>query len=162
MNNLEQTSETLRKLRLYGMARANTTLLETPNHTLSAHDLVRHLVDTEWSDRHGRAIDRLIRGAKFRCTASLSELYYFDGRGSELDLVQQLASGVYLLKALNILISGGTDTGKSYFATALRHEACRSGRKVLYSNTARLTTQLKQANTEGRKIKELEQIEQAD
>ena len=143
------------------MAHANTTLLETPNDTLSAHDLLRHLVDTEWSNRRGRAIDRLIRGAKFRYTASLSELYYFDGRGIELDLVQQLASGVYLRKAQNILISGATGTGKSYFATALGHEACRSGRKVLYSNTARLTTQLKQAKKEGRIIKELERIEQA-
>jgi len=162
MNNLEQTSEILRKLRLYGMARAYTTLLETPNDSLSAHDLIRHLVDTEWGDRRGRAVDRLIRSAKFRYTASLSELYYFDGRGLDLDLVQQLASGVYLQKGQNILISGATGTGKSYFATALGHEACRSGRKVLYSNTARLTTRLKQSKAEGRLIKELERIEQAD
>ncbi len=95
-------------------------------------------------------------------TASLSELYYFDGRGLDLDIVQQLASGVYLQKGQNILISGATGTGKSYFATALGHEACRSGRKVLYSNTARLTTRLKQSKAEGPIIKELERIEQAD
>lgn len=162
MTSIEQTAETLRKLRLYGMARAYTALIESPNDALGAHELINYLVDTEWSERKGRSVERLIRFAKFRYTASLSELYYFTGRGLDPDVVQQLASGVYLQKAQNVLISGPTGTGKSYLATALGHQACHIGRKVLYSNTARLTTRLKQAKTDGKIIKDLERIAQAD
>ena len=48
MNRIEQTAETLRKLRLYGMARAYTAQIESPNDSLGAHELINHPLETEW------------------------------------------------------------------------------------------------------------------
>ena len=47
-------------------------------------------------------------------------------------------------------------------ATALGRAACELGKRVRYANTARLTTELKQAKTEVSLIKELKKLEKTD
>jgi DNA replication protein DnaC len=69
---------------------------------------------------------------------------------------------MYLTQAQNVLITGPTGTGKSFMATALGRAACELGKRVRYANTARLTTELKQAKTEGSLIKELKKLEKTD
>jgi len=71
---IENTKETLRKLRLYGMLRAYDELLEQPQSRFNAHELMEYLAETEWIDRYNRAITRLTRMAQFRYEASLSQL----------------------------------------------------------------------------------------
>ena len=159
---IDKTKETLHKLRLYGMLRAYNELIENPKESMTSHELMGYLADTEWVERHNRAIARQIRTAGFRYQASLSALESPQERGVDMNMIQQLSTGVYLEKHQNILITGPTGTGKSFLATAIGRSACELNRRVLYYNTARLTTELKQAQAEDLLLKMLKKIAKAD
>ena len=144
------------------MLRAYNELIETPRESMTSHELMGYLADTEWVERHNRAIARQVRAAGFRYEASLSAIETPDERGIDMNLIQQLSTGIYLDKHQNILVTGPTGTGKSFLATALGRAACELNRKVLYYNTARLTTELKQAQAEDLLLKMLKKIAKAD
>ena len=66
---------------------------------------------------------------------------------------------LYLDRAENILISGATGSGKSFFACALGHQACVMGYKTLYLNLNRFTEKLTMAKLNGMFVKLLNQLE---
>lgn len=156
---IEETKDKMRQLRTYGMLKAYDQVLADPSLALTTDELVAHLVDWEWNDRRNRAITRLVKMAGFRYSAEMEELDYHPSRKLDRDIIQRLATGNYLGQCQNILISGPTGTGKSFLATALGRQACQLGYRVMYSNTARLFTWLKQIKSEGKIIKELQRIE---
>ncbi|MCB9064686.1 MAG: hypothetical protein H6551_06005 [Chitinophagales bacterium] len=43
--------------------------------------MVAMLIDSEWDDRHNRAIERNLKGARFRYKASIEQLDYSTERG---------------------------------------------------------------------------------
>ena len=159
---IEKTKQTLQNLRLYGMLRAYNELIENPRASMTSHELMNYLADTEWMERHNRAIARQVRFAGFRYQASLSAIEEPEKRGIDMGIIQQLATGLYLDKHQNVLINGPTGTGKSFLATALGRAACDLNRRVLYYNTARLTTILKQAQVEDSLLKLLKKIAKVD
>jgi DNA replication protein DnaC len=57
---------------------------------------------------------------------------------------------------------GSTGTGKSFLASAIGHQACTLGFKVLYTNATRLFAQLKMSKADGSAIKEMARIERQD
>ncbi|MCK4465859.1 MAG: ATP-binding protein [Bacteroidales bacterium] len=52
--------------------------------------------------------------------------------------------------------------GKSFIASALGHQACQHGFKVLYSNCSKLFDKLKITKADGSYIKEINKIEKLD
>lgn len=161
MNN--QTLEKLRQMRLYGMHDAFKTSLEgNLKEQMTQDQLVFHLVLSEWDNRRNQAIERAIRYAQFRYTASLEELNYTFERGLDRNQVERLAALDFVRDHRDLIIIGPTGTGKSYLATALGNKACQDGFRVLYHNTARLISQLKIAKAKGNIINELKRIERAD
>lgn len=86
---IENNKQTLQKLRLYGMLRAYNELIETPRESMTSHELMGYLADTEWVERHNRAIARQVRAAGFRYEASLSAIETPDERGIDMNLIQQ-------------------------------------------------------------------------
>jgi DNA replication protein DnaC len=70
-------------------------------------------------------------------------------RGLERRLVLELSQCNWIDKALNILVSGATGTGKSYLACALGVAACRSGYSVRYLHTSRFLHTLTHARQDG-------------
>lgn len=55
--------------------------------------------------------------------------------------ITELATGTYLEKGESVLITGAIGRGKSFLASALGHQACSQGNKVLYYNTQKLLMQ---------------------
>ncbi len=55
----------------------------------------------------------------------------------------------FIKKRENIFITGSTGIGKSYIASALGHQACIEGYKVLYANATKLFAKLKMARADG-------------
>ena len=63
----KETLEKIKKLHLWGMARAYETSLENEKLlTLSADELIGMLVEAEWDDRQNRNLERRLRNARFR------------------------------------------------------------------------------------------------
>src|SRR5215469_11657712 len=128
MNN--ETLEKMRRMKLYGMHRVFKTSLDTPGQELLTTDeMVAQLIESEWEDRHNRAIERGVKNARFRYRANIEQLDYNPNRGIDRNQLHRLAEGEYIRKSENLLITGSTGTGKSYLASALGQQACQQGYK---------------------------------
>jgi DNA replication protein DnaC len=150
-------------MNLLGMYYAFKANMETPrNEPYTADEMTALLVDSEWDDRHNRAIERSLRNARFRYKATVEQIDYAAGRGIDKNQIHRLAEGAFITKCENVLITGPTGTGKSFLASALGHQACQTGFKVLYTNTTRLLAQIKMSKADGSAIKELHRIERQD
>ena len=154
------TLEKMRKMKLFGMHRAFKTSIEsgkTENYT--SDEMISNLIESEWDDRHNRSIERQLKNARFRYKASMEELNYQIDRNIDKNQIMRFAECSFITKNENILITGSTGIGKSYIASAIGHQACGLGFKVLYYNTAKLIGKLKIAKADGTYQKEIAKIE---
>jgi DNA replication protein DnaC len=155
--------EKMRKMRLLGMHRAFKTSIENgKTEKLTADEMTTFLIDSEWDDRHNRSIERGMRNARFRYKSTIEQIDYTGDRGIDKNQIHRFADGSFITKKENILITGPTGTGKSFLASAIGHQCCLLGYKILYTNATRLFAQLKMAKADGSAIKEMARIEKQD
>jgi DNA replication protein DnaC len=84
----------------------------------------------------------------------------FEGeRNIDKNQLMRFADCLFISKNENILITGSTGIGKSFIATAIGHQACSLGYKVVYHSTPKLLSKLKIAKADGSYIKEIAKIE---
>lgn len=107
------------------------------------------LVDMECTRRLDNRTKRRFKLAEFPMKATIEDLDLSPERGLERRLILELTQCHWVDKALNILISGATGTGKSYLACALGVAACRLGYSVRYLHTARFLHTLNMARKDG-------------
>lgn len=138
------------------------SLESTIKEQMTQDQFLFHLVNCEWDNRNGRAVQRAIKYANFRYRACLEEVDYTLERGIDKNQVERLASMEFIRSHRDLFITGPTVTGKSYLATALGYRACSEGFKVLYASTARLISSLKIAKAKGLILGELKRIERCD
>ena len=154
------TLDKLRKLKFFGMFHAFKSSLETgKTNDYTADELLAHLVDIEWEYRQNRRIDRQLLYARFRYKASVEEIHYHADRSIDRNQVMRLADCTFIDRNENLLITGSTGIGKSYVASALGHQACILGYRVLYASTPKLFAKLKMPKADGSYIKEIGKIE---
>ncbi len=156
----EVALDRMRKMSLFGMHRAFKTSLEsgkTENYT--PDEMVSFLINSEWDDRKNRSIERQVKNAKFRYKASVEEIQFDNERNIDKNQVMRFADCSFITKNENILITGSTGIGKSYIGTAIGHQACCLGYKVIYHSTPKLISKLKIAKADGSYIKEIAKIE---
>lgn len=159
----QPTLNTLRSLRLTGMAEAFAQQLEQPElHRLSFDERLALLVDRELTYRNNRRLQRLLHSAHFRQQASLEGIDFQPKRGLDRSLIASLSSCDWILKHHNLLITGATGTGKSWIACAFGQAACRQGLAVKYERTHRLLDQLRIARGDGSYHKRLSQLARLD
>ena len=154
------TLDKLRKLKFFGMFHAFKTCLETGRTAAyTADELLAHLVESEWDDRQNRRIDRAIFYARFRYKASVESIHYHADRSIDRNQLMRLAECSFVDRFENLLITGSTGIGKSYVASAIGHQACILGYRVLYASTPKLFARLKMAKADGSYIKEIAKVE---
>lgn len=162
MNN-NQTIEKLRQMRLSAMA--DLHLQHVKNNQLNditPDEYLALLADHEFEDRQNKKINRLLHQAGFRQKASIAEISYTEARNLDKNMFQRLATLDFIVKKENIILTGASGVGKSYLAQALGHQACLLGKKVYYTNTARLLAKLKLSKVDGTYIKELKKLLKVD
>ena len=156
----ETTLEKMRKMKFFGMFRAFKTSLESGKlEDYTADEMIASLVDSEWEDRQNRTLERQVKNARFRYKAAIEELHYHTSRNIDRNQIMRFAECSFIDKHENILISGSTGIGKSYIASAIGHQACSLGYKVMYHSTSKLFGKLKMAKADGSYIKEVAKIE---
>jgi DNA replication protein DnaC len=157
MNN-QATLEKITQMRLWGIKDAFTVFLDNPT-AMSADELIAHLVDAEWQDRHNRRIERLMHTARFRYQANLNEIDYLASRGLDKNALMRLADCSFIKARENIILTGPTGVGKSFIASALGCQACMLGYKTLYYNAQKLFASLKAGLADGSYTKLICKIE---
>ena len=160
MNN-QGTIEKMQQMKLHGMLRAFHSTMEAGGmkNSFTADELLAHLVDAEWEDRYNRKLARLLKGARFRYQASIQQIDFHLNRNLDKNMILRFSDCTWIRERQDIIITGPTGAGKSFLATALAHLGCRCGFKVLYSNCAKLFSQLSIAKADGTYIKELNRIQ---
>ena len=73
--------------------------------------------------------------------------------------MERLASLKFVRQAQNLFITGSSGTGKSFLATALGYQACKSGIRTFYANASKLLGALKVVKAKGTIETELRKIE---
>jgi DNA replication protein DnaC len=160
----KESLEKMIRMRLLGMHQAFKTSIAPEGQTqnFTSDELVHYLVQSEWDDRQHRSVQRGLKNANFRYSASIEQLDYTGQRGLDKNVVQRLSTGDFIKKGEDLFITGSTGTGKSFLASALGQQACLLGYKVLYTNTPKLMSHLKMAKADGAHLKELAKIEKQD
>jgi len=157
-----QTLEQMKQLRLYGMIRAFNTSLSSDSIGYTNDELIAYLMQSEWDDRQNRKIERLTKAARFRYSAVMENIDYDSSRNLDKNQVQRFTSSDFIKGKENILITGSTGAGKSYIASAIGHQACSQGFKVMYFNASKLFTMLKTSKADGSYVKQINRLERQD
>lgn len=157
------TIETLKSLKLHGMIEALEEQQQTPAiQALSFEERIGLVVDRERLYRDNQRRTRLLRGARLKIAeACVEDINYKAARGLDKRQIAQLATGEWIRRTQNVLITGATGSGKTWLGCALAQQTCRQGASVLYWRVPRLIEELRVAHGDGSYIKFLRTIAKA-
>lgn len=152
-----ETITALRQLKLGGMAHALQNQLEQLGtyEGLAFTERLTLLVEQETLTREQRKQQRLIRQARFKLSACVTDIDYQHRRNLKKATIASLAQGDWINRGQNLLITGPCGSGKTYLACALGHNACLHGDSVRYYRLSRLLLELTQSKADGSYHKEL-------
>ena len=155
-----QTLNRMTQMKLYGMVKGLENLKQNPeSQDLNLSEAVGLLVDAEWTERENKRIHRLSSQAQFKeAEASIEALDYKVSRGLKKSFVHQLCVNQWIDHFQNILITGPSGSGKSFFAQALGLHATRHGFSVSYIRVPKLSFALVQARADGSYLNYLKKL----
>jgi DNA replication protein DnaC len=152
----------LKTLRLYGMATAFEELLaERPRKSKDPVAWISRLMEAERVERQVRSLRYQLRVARFPIHR---ELDHFQWEESEVDRerIELLADAEFTQDANNLILVGGTGTGKTHLATALGISAIHHGKRVRFYNVVDQVNLLDQEKTLGKAGTLIRQLTQVD
>jgi DNA replication protein DnaC len=132
----------LKALQLYGMATAWSELqAEKPKQTHRPESWMGRLIAAEQTDRQLKSLRYQLKAARFPIHRDLLGIDWAEIPLSQV-VVEQLASAAFMETAHNLILVGGTGTGKSHLATAIGVAAIHRGKRVRFFNAVDLVNQL--------------------
>ena len=140
----------LKALSLHGMATAWAELVaEGPRQPIQPEAWLDRLIEAEQADRTIRSLRYQMKAARFPIHRDLTG---FDWKETPLPQAQieQLATAAFMESAHNLILVGGTGTGKTHLATALGVAAIHQGKRVRFFNAVDLVNQLEREKQQGK------------
>lgn len=107
----------------------------------TAMEIVADLIKAEGAHRQAASIRYRLTAAKLPVTKDLSAFSFKDTPINE-GLVRSLHEGAFLANHRNIVLVGGTGTGKTHLAIAITGNVVRAGARGRYFNTVDLVNRL--------------------
>lgn len=135
----------LKALKLHGMADAWADIQaesHRPTKT-SPEEMLRRLLQAEIADRQARSLRYQLTTAKFPIHRDLIDFQWEETPLSQ-STIEPLASAGFMEQAHNLILVGGTGTGKTHLATALGVAAIHRGKRVRFFNAVDLVNRLQQ------------------
>jgi DNA replication protein DnaC len=129
---------------------------------LSFEERLGLLIDAEWTHREQRKLTRRLRGAKLRYSACLEDVNFRAPRGLDRQVVLSLGTCGWIQEHHNLVLTGPTGTGKSFFACAFVERACRQGFTAVYVRASRILQELAVARGDGSYERLLTRLLKAD
>jgi len=150
--------EGLVTLRLHGMAGCAQDLLSvrTPP---SLSTTLKQLIEAETVERHVRSIQYQMRIARFPHHKDFATFDYGASAVKQAE-IKQLCTGQFTQDAHNLILVGGTGTGKTHIAIALGTALINQGKKVRFHNAVDLINALIREQAEGNTGKIIRQLSQ--
>jgi DNA replication protein DnaC len=141
----------LKALKLHGMAECYAEIqAQNPELMTSAAVILRQLLEAEVTDRSIRTIRYQMGSARFPIHRDFSG---FDFGQSIVDqsLINKLATMKFTDAAQNLVLVGGTGTGKTHLSTAIGVSGIQNhGKRVRFYSTVELVNTLEQEKAAGK------------
>jgi len=140
----------LKALQLYGMATAWSELqAEKPKQVHRPESWMEKLIAAEQTERQLKSLRYQFKAARFPVHRDLLGIDWRETPLSQV-AVEQLASAAFMETAHNLILVGGTGTGKTHLATAIGVAAIHRGKRVRFFNAVDLVNQLEREKSLGR------------
>jgi DNA replication protein DnaC len=140
----------LKELQLHGMALSLTELLaEQPRSPLSPEVWIDRMIEAELTERRVRSLRYQIKAARFPQHRDLTGFQWSESPLSQAT-IEQLSTGAFMDSAHNLILVGGTGTGKTHIATALGVAAIHQEKRVRFYNAVDLVNQLEREKQQGK------------
>jgi len=134
--------ELMSQLQLSGMRAAYDEIVTTGvRRSQGIERVIAQLLQAEIAAKQARSINYQMGLAKFPLAKELADLS-FDGTPINGELIQEFASGAFLDTQRNVVLIGGTGTGKSHIAIGIARSCIRAGRKARFFNVVDLVNKL--------------------
>lgn len=111
--------------------------------------ILRDLLQAEVSEKQARSIKYQIRIAKLPLAKDIDDFDFSDTAVNEA-LAREFASGGFVASQRNIVLIGGTGTGKTHLAIAIARSCIRAGLRGRFFNTVDLVNRLEAEARAGR------------
>jgi len=152
----DRLMEALGTLGLYGMKATFDEILAAGIKSRATPDkILCDLLEAELAERQVRSIRYRMSLAKFPADKDLDRFDFTVSPVNEMQ-VRHLYAGNFLVDHTNIIMVGGTGTGKTHLAIAIARQSIRNGKKARFFNGLDLVNQLEQEklNNRGGKLAE--------
>jgi DNA replication protein DnaC len=138
------------ELKLYGMKSAyDETLATALKRKHEPRQLVGDLLKAEISEKQARSIRYQLTTAKLPLAKDVNDFAFKDTLTNE-NLVRDLAVGVFVAQQRDVVLVGGTGTGKTHLAIAIARSCIRAGSRGRFFNTVDLVNRLEAEGRSGR------------
>jgi DNA replication protein DnaC len=138
------------ELKLFGMKAAFDELLA--NGLKRRHEpqrIIGDLLKAEVAEKAARSIKYQLTIAKLPLAKDLTD-FEFKGTPINEALVRDLAGGGFIAQQRNVVLAGGTGTGKTHLAIAIARSCIRSGARGRFYNVIDLVNRLEAESRNGR------------
>jgi len=130
------------QLKLYGMKAAYDEILTTAvKRQHEPQKIIGDLLHAEITEKQARSIKYQMTIAKMPLAKEIEE-FDFDETPVNETLVRELASGDFLTHQRNLVLIGGTGTGKTHLAVAIARACVRNGARGRFFNVVDLVNKL--------------------
>lgn len=141
---------TMSALKLYGMKSAYDEIIATAIKREHQPDrIVSDLLTSEIAEKQARSIKYQMTIAKLPLAKDIED-FTFEGTGINETLVRDLAAGNFLAMQRNLVLVGGTGTGKTHLAIAIARACIRNNARARFFNVVDLVNRLEAETRAGR------------
>jgi DNA replication protein DnaC len=145
-----QVLEAMGELKLYGMRGAYDEILATAvKRQHEPQRVVGDLLEAEINEKQARSIKYQMTVAKLPLAKDIDD-FDFDTADVNEALVRDLAGGGFIEQQRNVVLIGGTGTGKSHAAIAIARACIRRGARGRFFNVVDLVNKLEAEARAGR------------
>lgn len=145
-----QIFDLMGELKLFGMRSAYDEVMTTGiKRQHEPPQIVGNLLKAEIDEKHARSIKYQMTIAKLPLAKDIDD-FVFDGATVNEALVRDLASGDFVAQQRNIVLVGGTGTGKTHLAIAIARSCIRASLRGRFFNTVDLVNRLEAETRAGR------------
>ena len=138
------------ELKLFGMKAAfDETLATALKRKHEPQRFVGDLLRAEITEKQARSIKYQLTIAKLPLAKDVDD-FAFKARPINEGLVRDLAGGAFLAQQRNVVLVGGTGTGKTHLAIAIARSCIRAGARGRFFNTVDLVNRLEAEARAGR------------
>lgn len=146
------------ELRLFGMRAAFDEIITTAvKRQHEPQRIVADLLQAEINEKHARSIRYQLGIAKLPLAKDIEEFQFTTTPINET-LIRDLAGGEFLAHQRNLVLVGGTGTGKTHLAIAIARACIRDGKRGRFFNVVDLVNKLEAEGRTGRQGRTAEQL----